>query len=127
MFPRSRELHRLLARVIFLTGLLLLLAVRFPAAEAQYLSQHVNYTNITTQTTTTPKNAPGILHTVCINTPAATGTITIFDGPAASGVKIATITAFASTNPCFEYHVNFNTSLVIVTATASNDVTVTWE
>ena len=77
-------------------------------------------------TTTVVKSGSGILHTVCINTPAATGTITIYDNTAASGTKIATVTIFASTNPCFTYDAAFSTGLTIVTATAANDLTVTY-
>lgn len=84
------------------------------------------YKNITTDATTTLKSAPGYLHTVCINTPAATGTITIYDNTAGSGTKIGTITSFASINGCFIYDVAFWTGLTIVTATATPDITVTF-
>jgi hypothetical protein len=77
-------------------------------------------------TTTVVKTGPGILHTICINTTAATGTVTIYDNTAGSGTKIGTITAFASTNPCFTYDAGFTTGLTIVTATAANDLTVTY-
>lgn len=77
-------------------------------------------------TTTVVKSGSGILHTVCINTPAATGTLTLYDNTAASGTKIGTITAFASTNPCFRYDAGFTIGLTIVTATAANDITVTY-
>lgn len=77
-------------------------------------------------TTTVVKSGPGILHTICINTPAATGTVTLYDNTAASGTLIGTITAFASTNPCFTYDAGFVTGLTIVTATAANDLTVTY-
>ena len=87
-----------------------------------------NYKNIVlaAPTTTVVKSGGGLLHTICINTPAATGTITIYDNTAASGTKIGTITAFASTNPCFTYDVNFTTGLTIVTATAAGDITVSY-
>jgi hypothetical protein len=84
------------------------------------------YKNITTDATTTLKSAPGYLHTVCVNTPAATGTITIYDNTAGSGTKIGTITSFASVGGCFIYDVAFWTGLTIVTATATPDVTVTF-
>ena len=84
------------------------------------------YTNITGQATTTVKSGSGILHTICVNTPAATETITIYDNTAASGTKIGTITVFASTNPCLTYDVNFATGLTLVTATASSDLTVSY-
>lgn len=84
------------------------------------------YLNITGQATTTVKSGGGILHTVCVNTPAATETITIYDNTAASGTKIGTITVYASTNPCLTYDVNFATGLTLVTATASSDLTVSY-
>ena len=84
------------------------------------------YLNITGQATTTVKSGSGILHTICVNTPAATETITIYDNTAASGTKIGTITVFASTNPCLTYDVNFTTGLTLVTATASSDLTVSY-
>lgn len=84
------------------------------------------YLNITGQATTVVKSGSGILHTICVNTPAATETITIYDNTAASGTKIGTITVFAATNPCLTYDVNFGTGLTLVTATASSDLTVSY-
>lgn len=84
------------------------------------------YLNITGQATTTVKSSGGVLHTICINNPAATETITIYDNTAASGTKIGTITVFASTNPCLTYDANFSTGLTLVTATASSDITVSY-
>jgi hypothetical protein len=101
----------------------LLLAV-CPAAAQQ--PEVYAYQNITTDTTTTLKSTRGYLHTVCINTPAAGGTATIYDNTAASGTKIGTITSFASVPGCFIYDVAFWTGLTIVTATAAPDITVTF-
>ena len=84
------------------------------------------YKNITDQSTTTVKSGSGIIHTICVNTPAATETITIYDNTAASGTKIGTITVYASINPCLTYDINFITGLTIVTATASSDLTVSY-
>jgi hypothetical protein len=85
-----------------------------------------SYTNITTDATTTPKSSGGFLHTVCINTPAATETVQIYDNTAGSGTTIGKITVFASTNPCQLYDVAFTTGLTIVTAVAAGDITVAW-
>lgn len=85
-----------------------------------------SYVNITGQATTTVKSSGGILHTVCINTPAATETITIYDNITGHGTKIGTATVYASTNPCLTYDVAFSTGLTIVTATASSDITVSY-
>jgi hypothetical protein len=84
------------------------------------------YQNITTDTTTVLKSVPGYLHTVCVNTPAAGGTITIYDSTAASGTKIGTITSYASTPRCQTYDVAFWNGLTIVTATAAPDITVSF-
>lgn len=109
-------------RHILLLSALLLLAVAPAAAQMQVWS----YQNITTDATTVVKSTPGTLHAVCINTPAATGTITIYDNTAGSGTKIGTITSYASTNPCFYFDVAFWIGLTIVTATAAPDITVSW-
>jgi hypothetical protein len=85
-----------------------------------------SYSNITTDKTTTLKSTPGYLHTVCVNTPAATGTITIYDNTSAAGTKVGTITSYASVPGCFTYDVAFWTGLTIVTATAAPDITVTF-
>jgi hypothetical protein len=102
-----------------------LLALTAPPAGAQ-TPQAFEYKNITTDTTTTLKTGPGYLHTICINTPAATGTVTIFDNTTNSGTKIGTITSFASTVGCLTYDVAFWTGLTVVTATAAPDLTVTF-
>lgn len=88
--------------------------------------QVLKYLNITGQATTEVKSGAGVLHTICVNTAAATETITIYDNIAGSGTKIGTITVYASTNPCLTYDVNFTTGLTIVTATASSDLTVSY-
>jgi hypothetical protein len=95
------------------------------AAVAQ-TPQAFQYKNITGDGTATLKSTPGYLHSVCINTPAATGTITIYDNTAASGTKIGTITSFASVTGCFTYDVAFWTGLTVVTATATPDITVSF-
>ena len=84
------------------------------------------YTNITGQATTTIKSGSGVLHTICVNTAAATETITIYDNTAGSGTKIGTATVYASANPCLTYDIYFATGLTIVTATASSDLTISY-
>lgn len=112
------------ATVIWLGALVLAKAQTF--GSPQTVITAYRYLNITGQATTTVKSGSGILHTICVNTPAATETITIYDNTAASGTKIGTITVFASTNPCLTYDVNFTTGLTLVTATASSDLTVSY-
>lgn len=85
------------------------------------------YKNLTTDATFAAiKSGPGILHTICVNTPAATETITIYDSLTATGTKIATLTSFASAPGCFLYDANFTVGLTIVTATAAGDITISW-
>lgn len=84
------------------------------------------YNNITTDATTQVKSNPGLLHTICINTPAATETITIYDSLTGSGTKIGTVTLTAASNGCITYDVNFRIGLTIVTAVAAGDITVAY-
>ncbi len=134
---RSHPSRRSLPRVsLSLLGLLSMLALGgfFQPAIAQTFGSPqltitaYNYKNITlaAPTTTVVKSSGGILHSICINTPAATETLTLYDNTAASGTKIGTITIYASTNPCFIYDINFATGLTIVSATAAGDITVAY-
>lgn len=84
----------------------------------------LNYTNITSATTTTIKSGKGVLRSININTTAA-GTITVYDNTAASGTKIATFPASAVVGTR-DFGCRFHTGLTIVTAAAS-DITVIWE
>lgn len=103
---------------------------RNPSTNALLVEQHGSVANITTQTTTTLKTGPGILHNIIINTPLASGVITIYDNTAGSGTVIGTITlpgTLLSTGPIsVPYHANFNTGLTIVTSGANQNVTVTY-
>lgn len=88
-----------------------------------------NYVNITAAapTTTVVKSGAGVLHSIVLNTPADTGTITIYDNTAATGTKIGTWTSSSTTPPsAVLYNVAFSTGLTIVTATAAQDITVTY-
>lgn len=86
------------------------------------------YTNITTQTTTTIKSSAGLFHRLTINTPLASGVITIFDNTAGSGTKIGTITfpaTLVSDGPITAtYNVKFSTGLTIVTSGSNMDITI---
>ena len=81
-------------------------------------------------TTTVVKSGAGRFHKLCINKPAATGVITMYDNTAASGTLIGTITqpaALLSSGPiCIAYDLTFGTGLTIVTATAAQDLTITY-
>jgi hypothetical protein len=84
-----------------------------------------NYTNITTDTTTTISAT--FLHTVCFNTLAATEVVTIFDSATASGTKVGTVTETVSTPAgCLVYDVFLAHALTFLTATAAGDITVSW-
>lgn len=109
---------------IVLAGLAALLAFVVTAHAQQPLVYSA--ANITTDTTTVLKSAPGYLHTICVNTPAATGIIKVYDGTSASGTLLATITSYASVVGCQTYDTAFWTGLTIVTATAAPDITVTF-
>jgi hypothetical protein len=85
-----------------------------------------SFTNIAATGTTVIKTGSGVLHTVCTNTPAATGTLQMYDNTAGSGTKIGLITSFASVSGCFTYDVAFNNGLTVVAATAAPDFTISW-
>jgi hypothetical protein len=107
-------------------ALAIIASLLLSAASAAAQERMFQYQNITSDTTTTLKSISGYLHTVCINTPAATGTITLYDNTAASGTKIGTITSYASTPGCFTYDVAFWNGLTVATATAAPDITVSF-
>lgn len=89
-----------------------------------------SYNNITTATTTTVKSGVGTLHSITINTPVASGTITIYDSTTGSGTKIGTITNPATLlqmGPLVAaYDIAFTTGLTIVT-TGAQDITVVYK
>lgn len=78
-------------------------------------------------TTTAVKTGAGILHTITFNKPVATAVVTVYDNTAASGTVLATITIPASPMPVtLTYDAVFATGLTITTATAAQDITVTY-
>ena len=78
-------------------------------------------------TTTVVKTGAGILHTVTFNKPVATGVVTVYDNTAGSGTLIGTITVPASPQPVtLTYDAAFGVGLTIVTATAAQDITVSY-
>lgn len=85
-----------------------------------------SFTNIAATGTTVIKQGAGVLHSICVNTPVATGTLQIYDNTAASGTKIGLLTSFASVSGCFIYDVAFSTGLTAVVATAAPDFTISW-
>jgi hypothetical protein len=88
-----------------------------------------NYLNIVlaAPTTTVVKAAEGTLHSITFNKPVATGVFTLYDNTAGSGTVIGTITVPASPLPVtLTYDIHFKVGLTIVSATAANDITVSY-
>lgn len=84
-----------------------------------------SYSHITTTATTLVKTGSGILHSICVNTGAASSTITIDDALTATTPTIAI--ASGATAGCFVYDVAFSTGLTVVTAVGTPDVTVSFK
>lgn len=81
---------------------------------------------ITTQTTTLLKTGPGVLHSITLNKPTATGTIELDDAITQTNA-FGIITTPASPQPVtLIYDVEFTTGLSITTGTASQDITVSF-
>lgn len=78
-------------------------------------------------TTTVVKTSPGILHAITFNKPVATGVVTVYDAASATGTPVATITTPASPFPVtLVYNVAMNTGITITSATAAQDITVSY-
>lgn len=91
-----------------------------------------NYTRVTAAATalvtTVIKTTPGVLRSVSINTVGvATGTFLVEDGTASGATVIASISGTAPSGSCLQYDANFTSGLVVVAASGSPDVTVTWK
>ena len=121
-------MRRILAFLSLLTYATAALAQQsvLPVGPPAFVLAALSYTHITTLTTTVVKAAAGVLHTVCISTPAATATVTLYDNTAASGTVIAVITSYAAVPTCLEYDVVFTTGLTAVSATAAGDITISF-
>jgi len=87
----------------------------------------LQYAHINTLTTTVVKSAPGMLHTVTINSKGGTASIaTIYDNTSGSGTVLAVIDVTAQL-VTLVYDIQFLTGLTIVTATGSAaDLTVSY-
>lgn len=86
-----------------------------------------SFTNISTNATTTAKSGAGTLHTITVNNPGTTETLTIYDNTAGSGTKIGTVAVGTSLTTLI-YDLAFATGLTIVSAGAgAGDWTVTWK
>ena len=89
-----------------------------------------NHITAAAPTATVVKSGAGRLHKICINTPAANAVVTVYDNTAASGTVIAILTQpaalLSSGVNCAEYDLAFGTGLTVNTATAAQDITVTY-
>lgn len=84
------------------------------------------YITAAAPTTTVVKMGAGVLHSITINGPAATGTIKVDDAVTDTNPFI-TITTPASPQPVtLTYDVAFSTGLTIVTGTAAQNITVAY-
>lgn len=87
------------------------------------------FENITSADTTVVKDSPGTLRSVCLNTLAASGVVTLYNNTEASGAVIATITnpeTLLSEGPiCVSYNSSFDVGLTVVT-TGVQDITITY-
>ena len=124
--PRASQVLSGLACMLALGGLLIGSAMAQTFGSPQLVITAYKYAHITTDTTTLVKSGGGLLHSICVNTPAATETITVDDALTATTPTIAVITLYASTNSCFTLDVNFTVGLTIVTATAAGDITISY-
>ena len=90
--------------------------------------QSFTYKNITlaAPTTTVVKTISGVLHAITFNKPANTGVVSVYDGVSASGTLIATITHADAVPKTLFFDVVFAVGLCIVTATAAQDITVSY-
>lgn len=99
-------------------------------ADVVKVEQRFSYANITTQTTTVVKGAAGLLNSIIINKPLASGVIAIYDNTAGSGTLIGTITLPATLlqdgPKTAVYNAVFSTGLTIVTSGATQDITVSY-
>ena len=90
-----------------------------------------SFVNITSQTTTVVKSAPGVLRKILINKAVVAGVVTIYDNTAGSGTKLGTITMPAVTLLQSQLQLVFDaicaTGITVVTSGASMDITVIYE
>jgi hypothetical protein len=88
----------------------------------------LNFTNISSATTTVVSTVPCVLHYIIYNKKVLSGVCTIYDNTSAAGTKIATITNPATlldNQLLLQYGVNCNTGLTVVTS-AAEDITVVY-
>lgn len=97
-----------------------------------YYGQPVNVGSFSHLTATTAgtllKTGEGALYSLTINTPVATGVITLYDGLSTAGTVIAVITIPVSPmSETLTFNAYFATGLFIVVATANQDITIVYK
>lgn len=85
--------------------------------------QENQYTNISTNTTTTIFTGKGFLHSIVVNT-TANGSIKIIDNTSGTTANVGTLKASIAEGT-YLYDVAISAGLIIITAAAS-DITVCW-
>ena len=80
-------------------------------------------------TTTTVKSGGGLLRGIMINTPVASGTLTVYNSTTASGTKVATITLPVAVGaPQFVIcDCNVNVGITVLSTVAGLDFTVIYK
>ena len=95
-------------------------------AEVQY-----SWSNILTQAEFNVKQSAGFLKGIVINTPLASGVISIFNNASGASTSMGVITQPATllsdTSTRVDYDLAFNSGLTIVTSGANQDITVIYK
>ena len=102
--------------------------IRGPVHAQMAASTGFSYTNITSNTNTSMKTAPGQFHGIMINGGTLTGTLTIVDTSTAdcsSGTSIGVIAANQTPGQFYQYDLQVIKGLCITTSAAVN-ATVMW-
>ncbi len=91
-----------------------------------YKNQY-NSTNVTAQTTTLIAIGNGVLHAITFNKPTSAGTVAFYNGIDAGGTILGTVTVPANPQPfTLTYDIAFSVGLAVVTAGATQDITIIW-
>jgi len=105
------------------------MSVNMPIDENSRTMPIYSKTNITlaAPTTTLVKTGSGILHSITVTKPANTGTIKVDDALTDTNPMVGTITSPSTLVPyTLTFDIAFTTGLTIVTATAAQEITVTY-
>ena len=87
------------------------------------------FVDVAAAATTVAKNAPGVLARIVVNKAIGSGTITIYDGAAATGTKIGTVTfpaTLLANHLVLEYGVACSTNITVVSVQDIDFTIVYW-